>query len=144
MTEPLQPSRALATLLRQSVPTTLIGVAQAVALTLETVLVGRLGTEALAAYALVLPLALLMNMMSTGAMGGGVSSAVARTLGSGRREQASALIVHALLIGGGLGLLFTVLVETLGHVLFFAMGARGTVLEQATAYARVLFIGVPF
>lgn len=82
-------------LLRQSLPTTLVGFAQVGALIAETALVGRFGTEALAAYALVLPFALLMNMMSTGAMGGGVSSAVARTLGAGRQDEAAALIRHS-------------------------------------------------
>jgi len=131
-------------LLRNSASTTGVGFAQAIALTAETALVGRLGTDALAAYALVLPLALLMNMMSTGAMGGGVSSAVARTLGAGRRDEASALILHALLIGGGLGCAFSLLVFLFGQSLFAAMGAQGGVLTQATHYANLLFIGVPF
>jgi len=130
-------------LLRQSWPTTLVGFAQGGALIAETALVGRLGTEALAAYALVLPFALLMSMMSTGAMGGGVSAAVARTLGAGRRDEAAALIRHALLIGGGLGLLFCLLMQGAGHALFHAIGARGAVLEMAVLYASVLFLGVP-
>ncbi len=130
-------------LLRQSVPTTLVGFAQGGALIVETALVGSLGTEALAAYALVLPFALLMGMMSTGAMGGGVSSAVARTLGAGRRDEAAALIRHALLIGGGLGLLFCVLMLVAGRPMFHAIGARGAVLDMAVLYAGVLFLGVP-
>lgn len=130
-------------LLRQSLPTTLVGFAQVGALIAETALVGRFGTEALAAYALVLPFALLMNMMSTGAMGGGVSSAVARTLGAGRQDEAAALIRHALLIGGGLGLLFFAAMQLGGRQLFEAIGARGTVLDTAVLYSSVLFLGVP-
>jgi putative MATE family efflux protein len=130
-------------LLRQSLPTTLVGFAQGGALIAETALVGRLGTEALAAYALVLPFALLMNMMSTGAMGGGVSAAIARTLGAGRRDEAAALIRHALLIGVGLGLLFCLLMQVAGRPLFAAIGARGLVLDLAVLYAGVLFLGVP-
>jgi len=132
-----------APLLRQSLPTTLVGFAQGGALIAETALVGRLGTEALAAYALVLPFALLMSMMSTGAMGGGVSAAVARTLGAGRQEEAAALIRHALLIGGGLGLLSCLLMQIAGRPLFAAIGARGAVLDLAVLYAGVLFLGVP-
>jgi putative MATE family efflux protein len=130
-------------LLRQSVPTTLVGFAQGGALIAETALVGSLGTEPLAAYALVLPFALLMGMMSTGAMGGGVSAAIARTLGAGRPDEAAALIRHALLIGGGLGLMFCLLVELGARPLFEAIGARGTVLDLAVLYAGVLFLGVP-
>jgi putative MATE family efflux protein len=130
-------------LIAQSIPTTLVGLVQAVALIAETMLIGRLGTEPLAAYALVLPFALLMNMMSTGAMGGGVSAAIARTLGAGRQGEAAALIRHALLIGGGLGLAFAVLMQLFGRDLFHAIGARGAVLDEATLYASVLFLGVP-
>lgn len=131
-------------IVRLAVPTTLIGFAQALALTAEMAIVGHLGTEALAAYALVLPFVLLMGMMSTGAMGGGVTSAVARTLGAGRREEASALVRHALVIGIGLGLGFLLAIEVCGRAIFAAMGGRDAVLDQATLYARVLFLGVPF
>src|SRR3982074_115410 len=44
----------------------------------ETYFVSFLGTDALAGVALVFPLFMLMTMMSNGAMGGGVSSAIAR------------------------------------------------------------------
>ena len=139
---PVPASERIGPLLRLSLPTTLVGFAQGGALIAETALVGRLGTDALAAYALVLPFALLMNMMSTGASGG-VSAAIARTLGAGRRDEAAALIRHALLIGGGLGLLFFALMEAAGRPLFEAIGARGPVLDMAVLYASVLFIGVP-
>src|SRR3990167_4466957 len=56
----------------------------------ETAYIGRLGAEPLAAAALVLPLVMLMGMMSAGAMGGGVSSAVSRALGAGARDPAQA------------------------------------------------------
>ncbi len=121
----------------------LVGIAQGAALVSETVLAGTLGTGALAAYALVLPFALLMAFMSTGAMGGGVSSAVARALGAGRRREAAALVGHALLIGGGLGLAFAILMALCADALFGALGASGALREDAAAYARLLFIGVP-
>ena len=41
---------------------------------------------------------MLMQMMSAGSMGGGISSAIARALGAGRREDADALALHALAI----------------------------------------------
>ena len=60
----------------------------------ETVYVGILGTTPLAA--LVFPLIMLMQMLSAGAMGGGVSSAISRALGAGVRlpvRQASLQVV---------------------------------------------------
>ena len=62
-----------------------------------------LGTDALAGMALVFPGVMLMQMFSAGAMGGGISSAIARALGAGRRDEADALVLHALVINLALG-----------------------------------------
>src|SRR5215471_20891797 len=95
------------TLLRLAAPNVLVLAAQAAAGLIETYFVGKLGTDALAGVALVFPLVMLMQMMSAGAMGGGISSAVARALGTGRRIDADALALHALVIALILGLVFT-------------------------------------
>src|SRR5215467_7524747 len=73
------------TLLRLAAPNVLVMVVQASVGLIETYFVGKLGTDALAGVALVFPALMLMQMMSAGAMGGGISSAVARALGGGRR-----------------------------------------------------------
>lgn len=119
----------------------LVSLAQSLAQTVEVYAIGFLGTEALASYALVLPLILLLQMMSVGAMGGGVVSAVARALGAGRTAEAGQLGVHALLIGLAMGMLFTVGVLGFGRGLFALMGGRGTVLDGAVRYASWLFLG---
>ena len=54
----------------------------------KTYFVGKLGTDALAGMALVFPLVMFMHMASNGAMGDGVTSSLARTLGGGRRDDA--------------------------------------------------------
>ena len=53
--------------------------------------------------ALVFPGFMMMQMLSAGAMGGGISSAVARALGGGRRADADALVLHAVVINLALG-----------------------------------------
>jgi putative MATE family efflux protein len=107
----------------------------------ETSYIGRLGTEALAAMALVFPFVILSMTMSGGAMGGGVSSAIARALGAGDRERASQLAVHALLISICFGLAFTLGMLTGGPVLLERLGGRGHVLAQAIAYIQIFFGG---
>src|SRR5712671_2184386 len=87
-----------ATLLRLAAPNVLVMVAQASVGLIETYFVGKLGTSALAGVALVFPVVMLMQMMSAGAMGGGISSAIARALGAGRRTDADALVLHAMVI----------------------------------------------
>src|ERR687892_2713381 len=89
------------TLLRLAWPNILVMLAQASTGLIETWWVSHLGTDALAGMALVFPVFMMMQMLSAGAVGGGIASAVARALGGGRRDDADALVLHALLINGG-------------------------------------------
>jgi putative MATE family efflux protein len=129
------------TLLRLAAPNVLVMVAQASVGLIETYFVGKLGTAALAGVALVFPVVMLMQMMSAGAMGGGISSAIARALGSGRRDDANALTIHALAIGGIFGITFMIIVLGFGRPLYAAMGGSGDSLSAALTYSNVVFSG---
>jgi putative MATE family efflux protein len=107
----------------------------------ETSYVGRLGVEPLAAMALVFPFVILTMTMSGGAMGGGVASAIARALGGGDVDRASALASHALLIGLCFGLTFMLGMLLFGPSLLELLGGRGSVLAHAVAYTQVFFTG---
>ncbi|MDO9712615.1 MATE family efflux transporter [Paracraurococcus lichenis] len=131
----------LRTLLRLAWPNTLVMLAQASVGLIETWWVGHLGTDALAGMALVFPGFMMMQMLSGGAMGGGIASAIARALGANRREDADALVLHALVINGALGLLFSALVIGFGPALYRALGGEGASLEAALAYSDVVFAG---
>lgn len=131
----------LPTLLRLAVPNVLAMVLTVVVGIAETWYVGRLGTTPLAAMALVFPFAMLTGMLSAGAMGGGVSSALSRALGAGDAPRAATLAWHALAIGGAAGLVHTVLMLAAGPVLYRLLGGQGAVLAEAVRYAAVLFAG---
>jgi putative MATE family efflux protein len=107
----------------------------------ETSYIGRLGVESLAAMALVFPCVILTMTMSGGAMGGGVASAIARSLGAGDVERASTLAAHALLIGLCFGLTFMLGMLIFGPQLLALLGGRGNVLAQAIAYTQIFFGG---
>jgi putative MATE family efflux protein len=130
-----------ATLLKLAAPNMLVMFVQAAVGLIETYFVGWLGTDALAGVALVFPLVMLMQMMSAGAMGGGISSAIARALGAGRRADADALAIHALAIAGAFGLLFMVAVLGGGPWLYRVMGGDGASLAAALTYSNVVFSG---
>jgi putative MATE family efflux protein len=130
------------TLLRLAAPNVLVMLMQASVGLVETYFVGWLGTDALAGVALVFPLVMLMQMMSAGAMGGGIAAAIARALGSGRRADADALAIHALIISATLGLTFSVAVIAGGPWLYRTMGGDGATLDAALAYSNVVFAGV--
>ena len=131
----------LPTLLRLAVPNVIAMLMSVIVGIAETRYVGVLGTVPLAAMALVFPLATLVQMMSAGAMGGGVSSAVSRALGASDPQRARTLALHAAVIGLVAGLATTLLFLVFGRAIFSFLGGKGEVLEQAVAYANVLFLG---
>src|SRR5438046_95249 len=134
-------SPILPTLLKLALPNAIAMFGTALVAVAETSYIGRLGVEPLAGIALVFPFVMLTQMMSAGAMGGGVSSAVARALGAGNRERAANLALHAAIIGTGAGLFFTAMMLAFGRDFYSLLGGRGEVLEQAMHYSQVLFSG---
>src|SRR5205814_9844603 len=107
----------------------------------DTHFVGRLGTEPLAGLAPVFPLVMLLQMTSAGAMGGGVSSSIARSLGAGDAARARRLVVHALVIALGMAAAFTLLILAFGAPLYRLLGGEGESLANALAYSNILFGG---
>jgi Na+-driven multidrug efflux pump len=131
----------LPTLLKLALPNAIAMVGTTLVAVAETAYIGRLGTEPLAAIALVFPFVMLTQMMSAGAMGGGVSSAISRAIGAGDRERAAALALHAAMIGACAGLFFTAVMLSFGREFYALLGGRGGVLDQAMQYSTVLFSG---
>ena len=119
-------------------PTMLLSLLQGGAQLFETWLAARQGTAALAGWAVVLPFSLLMNQMSAGAMGGGVVSAIARALGAGRRDEASALVMHAMAVAAIAGLLFAIALAAFPIPLLGAI-AGPEVARHAAVYAMLTF-----
>jgi len=141
VSHPLLTAPIGASLLRLAGPTTAVMVVQTFVAIAETFIFGRLGTEALAGFALVFPLMMLMTMMAAGGMGGGVAAAMARAVGGGRLADARALVLHALALGAVLALVFTLLAWTAAPALYRLLGGDGRALANALAYSHVLFSG---
>jgi putative MATE family efflux protein len=128
-------------LLRMATPNALAFAIQSSVSLAEVWIIGQLGTSALASIALAFPLLMLIQTMSGGAVGGAVTSAIARALGSGDRERAQKLIWHGLAISAiGAGL-FLLLFLVFGRALIAFLGGRGEILEQAVDYCAVIFWG---
>lgn len=134
-------SPILPTLLKLTLPNVIAMLGTTLVAVAETAYIGRLGIEPLAAIALAFPFVMLTQMMSAGAMGGGVSSAVSRAIGAGDRHRAATLALHAVMIGLLGGLVFTAVMLLFGRTFFMLLGGRGGVLEQALQYSQVLFSG---
>jgi putative MATE family efflux protein len=129
------------TVLMLAWPTVLVQVAQAATGLIETFWVAKLGTDALAGMALVFPAVMLMQMVSGGAMGGGISSAIARALGGGKRHEANALVLHAIVANCAIGGVFALLALAFGPALYHALGGHDASLAAALKYSNVVFAG---
>ena len=129
----------LPTLLRLATPNVLGLFATTVVIGYDGYIVGKLGADALAGVAIVLPVAMLMLQMSAGSLGGTTTAAVARALGAGDAGLAVRLARHAVLMGLAASLLFALGGTASG--IYQALGARGAVLALALDYAGVFFVG---
>src|SRR3989449_6789284 len=129
------------TLLRLATPNVLVMFVQAGVGLIETYFVAKVGTDALAGVARVFPVLMLMQMMSAGAVGGGIMSAIAGALGAGCRADADALVLHALAIAVSFGLVFMLAVLGGGRWFYGALGGRGASLAAALTYSNVVFSG---
>ena len=131
----------LPTILRLAGPNVFTVAVQTAVAVVETWYVGQTGIASLAALALVFPMLMLMQTTSAGAMGGGVSSSIARALGSGDVPKAQALIAHAGVIALIAGAVFSLIFLLLGPSIYRLLGGEGEVLARALAYSNLLFAG---
>lgn len=130
------------TLLALSWPNILMMFAQSSTGLIETWFLSRLGTDALAGAALVVPVLMLMQNMSQGAMGGGISSAIARALGAGKVSEANQLVLQAVFLNALLGLIFSVVLFAVGPIVYVLMGGQAGALTAALEYSNVISIGL--
>jgi putative MATE family efflux protein len=131
----------LPTLVKLALPTMVVLLAQTAVNIAEAYYVGFLGTDALAGVAMVFPVFMLMTMMSNGGIGSGVASAVARAVGAGRKDDADALVFHAIVIAIIFGAAFTLGTIRGGPMLYRALGGRSEALDAALQYSNYLFAG---
>src|ERR1700750_536364 len=131
----------LPTLLKLALPTIVVLLAQTAVNIAAAYYVGFLGTDGLAGVAMVFPVFMLMTMMSNGGVGSGVASAVARAVGAGRKEDADALVLHAMVLASIFGVAFPAGTARGGPMLYRALGGRSEALAAALQYSNYLFAG---
>jgi putative MATE family efflux protein len=140
-TNPMLDGPLLPLLAKLALPTVVVMFLVTLLSVAETYFVSVLGTDAIAAASLVVPVILLMSMVSNGGIGGGVSAAIGRARGAGQEDEAESLAWHALVLGLTIGLGFTLVLWTVGPALYHFLGGRGASLEQALLYSNILFGG---
>jgi putative MATE family efflux protein len=131
----------LPTLLRLAAPNILTLLAFAGVITFDGFFLGRIGTNALAGASLAFPWVMIVLQTTNSGMGAGVSSAVARALGAGRRDRADALVLHAFLLALAVAAIYSTVLLLGAPFLFRWMGGRDEMLSDALAYANVALGG---
>ena len=104
--------------------------------------IGRLGTVSLAAIALAFPLLMLIQTMAGGAVGGAVTSAIARAIGAGDMARAEKLVWHSLALALIGFLFFLLMYLVFGELLLVFLGGQGAILEQSQTFCLILFTNV--
>jgi putative MATE family efflux protein len=132
----------VATLLRLAAPNVVVNVVLiAVTATVDAHFVGRMGPQALAGLSLVFPLIMLMQQMANSSMGGAIASAIARAIGAGRHEDASALVVHGIIIAAAMAAIFTSVLLLGGPTIYGLMSRGGETRAAALEYSNAIFAG---
>jgi len=132
------------TLIGLAAPNALVMVTQIAMGLVELYFVAKLGVDALAGVSQVFPVLALVGALSQGAVGGGVVSAIARSLGKGDREGANNFVWYVVAIAIALGLLTTALLKFVGPHFYASMGTSGDSLAAALTYSSVIFGGAIF
>jgi putative MATE family efflux protein len=132
----------VSTLLRLAAPNVVVNVVLiAVTSTVDAHFVGQVGPDALAGLSLVFPLIMLMQQMANSSMGGAIASAIARAIGAGRHGDASALVVHGIVVAAGMAVIFTSALLIGGPAIYKLMGGAGDTHAAALEYSNAIFAG---
>jgi putative MATE family efflux protein len=140
-TETLLSAPPLRLLLQMTGPNTLAFALQSLVILTEVWIISQLGTQGLAAIALVFPLLILNQTMSAGAVGGAISSAIARRLGKGDTDSAEKLIWQGLYLSFLVASFFLIMFILFGERFLRFLGGDGAILDAALSYCYVLFFG---
>ena len=106
---------------------------------IETLYIGNVGTQELAALGFTFPVVMGLQGMMMG-LGIGASSVVARSIGSGEWRRAKALITHSFVLVLAFVALITLFMALFLQDIFSVLGAKGEILDMSVAYLSLIHI----
>jgi putative MATE family efflux protein len=109
----------------------------------DTIFVGRLGAEAIAAVTIAFPIAFIIIAIGIG-VGIGATSLVARLIGAKKKEAADSAAENAIILSVIISVIITAAGIVTSRPLFMAMGVTGEILEMSVAYINIIFSGMIF
>jgi Na+-driven multidrug efflux pump len=109
----------------------------------DTIFIGRLGTNELAALSFTFPVVMVITSLGLG-LGTGASSLISHAIGVGNRNRVQRITTDSLV----LSLLIVIIFASVGYFtidpLFKALGATPEIIKHIRAYMEIWYLGVPF
>ena len=138
-----EPRSAAATLWRVSYPVMVTSLAQLMLTIVDSALLGRYSTQALASIALAAPVYLVATVVVRG-WATAIQILVARRHGSGQTEQVGVVVDIGLALGLALGVLMGTALLITAPALLEVIGGGTDLVDEGTEYLRILAGAVPF
>lgn len=104
--------------------------------------VGKLGEIELAAISFIFPVTTALTSLGIG-LSAGSNAVVSQALGAGRTREAHRAAAHAIVLGGGLGVLVSIAGYFAIDPLFTLLQAQDNVLPSIREYLQVWYYGFP-
>jgi len=109
----------------------------------ETICIGWVGTEELAALSFTFPVVMVLQGIAMG-LGVGAASVVARSIGAGDKEGVRRVVTHSFLLASLLQIGVAAITYTQVVPLFRLLGAEPHILVLITGYMEIWLLGAPF
>jgi putative MATE family efflux protein len=130
-------------LFKLSLPATLAMLVNASYNIIDTIFVGKLGSDAIAALSISFPIQMLLGAVAIGT-GVGVGSLISRSLGAGKGEDAAVAGGQVILLSFLFGLVSTVIGLLYLEPLLLLFGAKPEILQLTADYMSVIANGAVF
>ncbi|MFD2567585.1 MATE family efflux transporter [Pseudotenacibaculum haliotis] len=131
-------------LVKQAVPASIGILVMSLNMIVDTIFVGQwIGSLAIAAITVVLPIVFLISSIGMG-IGIGGSSIISRALGAKEFQKAFLTFGNQISLTLGLSVFFVFIGTFFCSSLLLLFGANGDILSPATEYFHVVLYGVPF
>lgn len=109
----------------------------------DTLWVGRLGSNAVAAISISFPIVFLMISLAAGLTIAG-TALIAQNKGAGKHEEVDRILGQLLSFVGVLSVILAIIGFVFSRQFITWMGADPAIISDATGYLRIIFVGVPF
>lgn len=131
-------------LIKQAVPASIGILVMSLNMIVDTIFVGQwIGSLAIAAITVVLPIVFLISSIGMG-IGIGGSSIISRALGAKNADKAFLTFGNQITMTMALSVFFVIIGTLFCSSLLLLFGANGDILVPATEYFHVVLYGVPF